>query len=79
MIGGWIIVSSDAAGGKLRVPWALSRSDDLAAGLIGSAALVPALVQPSDNGDAATRLSVRARLRQVRRRRQALRSRRCSA
>ena len=34
VIGGWMIVSIDG-GGTLRVPWALSRSDDLAAGLIG--------------------------------------------
>ena len=58
VIGGWILVSTDGGGGKLRVPWALSRSDDLAAGLIGSAALVPALVQPAADGNAATKLSL---------------------
>ncbi|MDX6628118.1 MAG: minor extracellular serine protease Vpr, partial [Gaiellales bacterium] len=57
VIGGWILVSTDG-GGRLRVPWALSRSDDLAAGLIGSAALVPARVQPAAAGDVATRLSL---------------------
>ena len=57
VIGGWILVTIDG-GGRLRVPWALSRSDSLAAGLIGSAALVPALVQPSGTGDAATKLSL---------------------
>ena len=45
-------------GGRLRVPWALSRSNDLAAGLIGSAALTPALVQPTDDGSAATKLAL---------------------
>ena len=63
VIGGWILVSTDAGGGKLRVPWALSRSDDLAAGLIGSAALVPALVQPADDGDCRHEALARARLR----------------
>jgi subtilisin family serine protease len=58
VIGGWILVSSDGGVGRLRVPWALSRSDDLAAGLIGSAALVPALVQPASDGNAAARLSL---------------------
>jgi hypothetical protein len=58
VIGGWLLVSTDGGGGKLRVPWALSRSDDLAAGLIGSAALVPALVQPAADGNAATKLSL---------------------
>jgi subtilisin family serine protease len=57
VIGGWILVSSDG-GGRLRVPWALSRSDDLAAGLIAGATLLPARVQPSAAGDVATRLSL---------------------
>ena len=57
VIGGWILVSIDG-GGRLRVPWALSRSDDLAAGLIGSAALTPALVQPTGDGSAATKLAL---------------------
>jgi hypothetical protein len=57
VIGGWIIVSIDG-GGRLRVPWALSRSDDLAAGLIGSAALAPALVEPTSDGSAATKLAL---------------------
>ncbi|HET6171929.1 MAG TPA: S8 family serine peptidase [Gaiellales bacterium] len=57
VIGGWILVST-GGGGTLRVPWALSRSDDLAAGLIGSADLVPALVQPAKDGNTATKLSL---------------------
>jgi hypothetical protein len=57
VIGGWILVSSDG-GGRLRVPWALSHSDDLAAGLIAGATLLPARVQPSAAGDVATRLSL---------------------
>ncbi len=57
VVGGWIIVSIDG-GGTLRVPWALSRSDDLAAGLIRSASLLPALVQPAGDGNAATKLSL---------------------
>ena len=57
VIGGWIIVSIDG-GGTLRVPWALSRSDDLAAGLIGRASLTPSLVQPTSDGTAATKLAL---------------------
>ena len=57
VVGGWLLVSIDG-GGRLRVPWAISRSDDLAAGLIGSASLVPALVQPAADGDVVTRLSL---------------------
>ncbi|MDP9257412.1 MAG: S8 family serine peptidase, partial [Actinomycetota bacterium] len=57
VIGGWLLVSTDG-GGRLRVPWAFSRSDDLADGLIGSAALAPALVQPASDGDVATKLSL---------------------
>jgi hypothetical protein len=57
VIGGWIIVSIDG-GGTLRVPWALSRSDDLAAGLIGRASLTPSLVQPTSDGSAATKLAL---------------------
>ncbi|MDX6537900.1 MAG: hypothetical protein QOD37_2241, partial [Gaiellales bacterium] len=57
VVGGWIIVSIDG-GGTLRVPWALSRSDNLAAGLIRSASLLPALVQPAGDGNAATKLSL---------------------
>jgi minor extracellular serine protease Vpr len=57
VIGGWIVVSLDG-GGKLRVPWALSRNDDLAAGLIGRATLTPALVQPETDGTAAAKLAL---------------------
>ena len=57
VIGGWMIVSIEG-GGTLRVPWALSRSDDLAAGLIGKAALTTARVQPTGDDTAATRLAL---------------------
>ena len=57
VIGGWLRIASDG-GGTLRVPWALARSDDLAVGLIGAAALNPVRVQPSTDGSAATRLSL---------------------
>jgi subtilisin family serine protease len=57
VIGGWIVVALDG-GGKLRVPWALSRSDDLAAGLIGRASLTPVLVQPATDGTAAAKLAL---------------------
>ena len=51
VIGGWLQVAV-AGGENLRVPWALSRSNDLAAGLLGGAALAPALVHPSADGSA---------------------------
>jgi minor extracellular serine protease Vpr len=54
VIGGWVLVATGH--GTLRVPWALSHSDSLAAGLIGRAALVPPLVQPTTNGDPASKL-----------------------
>jgi minor extracellular serine protease Vpr len=57
VIGGWLLVASDG-GATLRVPWALARSDDLAVGLIGDAALNPVRVQPSTDGNAATRLTL---------------------
>jgi hypothetical protein len=52
-----------AAGGERRrghaaLPWALARSDDLAVGLIGDAALNPVRVQPSTDGSTATRLTL---------------------
>jgi hypothetical protein len=40
------------------VPWALARSDDLAAGLIGGSSLIPPLVQPTTNGDPAAKLTL---------------------
>jgi hypothetical protein len=51
VLGGWLLVAV-AGGENLRVPWALSRSNDLAAGLLGGAALAPALVHPSADGSA---------------------------
>jgi hypothetical protein len=51
VLGGWLQVAVDG-GTNIRVPWALSRADDLAAGLIGDAALAPALVHPSADGSA---------------------------
>ncbi len=77
MIGGWLLVPIDG-GGTLRVPWALARSDDLAAGLIGGASLVPALVQPTTDGSAAAKLDARAGLRALATARRGSRSRPCS-
>jgi hypothetical protein len=57
VVGGWLIVTVDG-GGSIRVPWALARSDDLAAGLIGRATLLPARVEPSAGGGPATRLAL---------------------
>ena len=57
VIGGWLLVTTDG-GATVRVPWALARSDNLAAGLIGDAALAPALVQPVTDGDATTKLTL---------------------
>jgi subtilisin family serine protease len=57
VVGGWLLVLTDG-GGTLRVPWALARSDDLAAGLIRGSSLVPPLVQPTTNGDPAARLTL---------------------
>ena len=47
--GGWLLVAVDG-GTDIRVPWALSRADDLASGLIGAASLTPPLVRPSTDG-----------------------------
>jgi hypothetical protein len=55
VIGGWLLVAV-AGGANMRVPWALSRDDDLAVGLIGRAALAPALVAPAKDGAIAARL-----------------------
>jgi subtilisin family serine protease len=57
VIGGWLLVRSDG-GGTLRVPWALARSNDLAAGLIGGASLDPPLLQPTTNGDPVAKLTL---------------------
>ena len=57
VIGGWMIVSIEG-GGTLRVPWALSRNDNLAAGLIAKAALTTARVEPTGDDSAATRLAL---------------------
>ena len=57
VIGGWMIVSVEG-GGTLRVPWALSRNDNLAAGLIAKAALTTARVEPTGDDSAATRLAL---------------------
>jgi subtilisin family serine protease len=57
VIGGWLLVAS-AGGETLRVPWALARSDELAAGLIGDAALVPPLVQPATDGNPVAKLTL---------------------
>ncbi len=57
VIGGWLIVLIDG-GGTLRVPWALARSDELAAGLIGAAALVPARLEPTTDGEPAAKLTL---------------------
>jgi hypothetical protein len=51
VLGGWLLVAVDG-GPDLRVPWALSRAADLAAGLIGDASLAPVLVHPSADGSA---------------------------
>jgi hypothetical protein len=57
VIGGWIVVRRDG-GAPVRVPWALARSDTLAAGLIGAAALTPRLVQPATGGRTAATLAL---------------------
>jgi minor extracellular serine protease Vpr len=57
VIGGWLLVQVDG-GADMRVPWALSRDDDLAVGLIGDAALTPALVTPASDGTTAARLDL---------------------
>ena len=57
VVGGWLIVTIDG-GGTIRVPWALARSDDLAAGLIGAATLAPPRIQPTTGGGPATRLTL---------------------
>jgi hypothetical protein len=57
VIGGWLLVTVDG-GTDMRVPWALSRDDDLAVGLIGDAALTPALVTPATDGTTAARLDL---------------------
>jgi subtilase family protein len=56
VVGGWLLVATGS--GTLRVPWALSRSDNLAAGLIGRAALVPPLVTPATDGGPAAKLAL---------------------
>ena len=40
------------------MPWALARSDELAAGLIGGASLVPPLVEPTTDGEPAAKLTL---------------------
>jgi len=57
VIGGWMIVSIEG-GSTLRVPWALSRNGDLAAGLIAKAALTSPRVEPTGDDSAATRLAL---------------------
>ena len=67
VIGGWLVVSIDG-GGTVRVPWALARDDGLATGLIGGAALVPPLVQPTDRRRGGGEAHARPGLRALRRR-----------
>jgi hypothetical protein len=55
--GGWLAVAVDG-GADMRVPWALSRDDDLAVGLIGRARLAPALVTPAKDGAVVARLDL---------------------
>jgi subtilisin family serine protease len=57
VFGGWLLVAV-AGGEAVRVPWALARSDDLAAGLIRDATLVPPLVQPTTDGNPASKLTL---------------------
>jgi hypothetical protein len=57
VVGGWLLVLTDG-GGTLRVPWAIARSDDLAAGLIGGTSLVPPLLEPRTNGEPAASLTL---------------------
>ena len=57
VIGGWLVVLIDG-GGTLRVPWALARSDELASGLIGGAALAPARLEPTTDGEPAAKLTL---------------------
>ncbi len=56
VIGGWLLVATGR--GTLRVPWALSRSANLAAGLIARAALAPPLVQPGADGEPVAKLAL---------------------
>jgi minor extracellular serine protease Vpr len=57
VFGGWLVVTV-AGGETVRVPWALTRSDDLAAGLIGDATLDPPLVEPTTDGNPASKLTL---------------------
>jgi hypothetical protein len=57
VVGGWLLVTT-GSGSTLRVPWAMARSDDLAAGLIGAAALVPPRVAPKASGPPPARLTL---------------------
>ena len=57
VVGGWLLVLTDG-GGTLRVPWAIARSADLAAGLIGGTSLVPPLLEPRTNGEPAASLTL---------------------
>jgi subtilisin family serine protease len=57
VFGGWLLVAV-SGGETVRVPWALARSDDLAAGLIRDATLAPPLVQPTTDGNPASKLTL---------------------
>ena len=60
VIGGWLLVTVDG-GTDLRVPWALSRDNDLAVGLIGDAALTSGARHAGDGRHDGSAARARAR------------------
>jgi hypothetical protein len=57
VIGGWLAVKVEG-GSDMRVPWSLSRDDDLAVGLLPHARLTPARVTPTADGTIAARIDL---------------------